>query len=345
MMLNFYIPPEERSDMLGRLIAVCLIAAFITFAISVMPGRSELLLAQIVYSYAIAILSWIFIDVGDLLVFKTAGKRFPLTKNRYVFAFLCNGVAHLLGTMVGDWYSGWQMLATQPLKVLMWHIIIQTSTFSLIWFFTQRHQHKEDQKSTDENRLRLLESQLEPHMLYNTLANLRALVSTDPALAIQMLDRIVDYLRANLGGSRTAMHPLSDEFARLNDYLEIMKVRMGARLSYALDLPAELAKLPIPPFILQPLVENAIKHGLEPKVEGGRILVKASFDDDKISLEVNDTGVGVNDEDLLASKGFGWVQVKERLSATYGHQATINLIATEAYKTSARITFPYKNLQ
>lgn len=242
-MLNFYIPPEERRDMLGRLMVVCLVAAFITFAISVMPGRAELLLAQIVYSYAIAILSWIFIDVGDLLVFKTAGKRFPLTINRYVFAFLSNVAAHLLGTLVGDWYSGWQMLATHPLKVLMWHVIIQISTFSLLWYFAQRQRHKEDQMSTNEARLKLLESQLEPHMLFNTLANLRALIKTDPNLAADMLDRIVGYLpaalgylRAKLGGSRGTMHPLREEFERLEDYLELMKLRMGERLkesSYA----------------------------------------------------------------------------------------------------------------
>lgn len=341
MILNFYIPPEERNDMIGRLTIVCLVAAFITFTISVMPGRAEFLLAQIIYSYAIAILSWIFVDVGDLLVFKTAGKRFPLTKNRYIFVFFVNIAAHLLGTMIGDWYSGWQMFENQTLKVLLWHIILQISTFCLIWFFDQRYQHKADRRSNSETRLRLLESQLEPHMLYNTLANLRALVSSDPALATQMLDRIVSYMRATLGGSRTTMHPLNVEFERLADYFELMKIRMGKRLNYSLYLSPELKNHPIPPFILQPLVENAIKHGLEPMVEGGKIFVKADIENDQVVLEVNDTGTGADKDDLFKGNGFGWTQVKERLMTTYGHKATINLIATETYKTSAKITFPF----
>jgi signal transduction histidine kinase len=340
-MLNFHIPTQERGDMMNRFIVTCLVAAFISLAVSLMPGREDHLLTQIIYSYAIAILSWIFIDVGDLLVFKTAGKRFPLTRNRYVFVFLSNIAAHFLGTLVGDWYSGWQMLATQPLKVLLWHIILQVSTFSMIWFFTQRHRHNEDRQSSSEMRLRLLESQIEPHMLFNTLANLRALVSTDPMLATQMLDRIVDYMRANLGGSRTNMHPLRAEFDRINDYLDIMKMRMGKRLSYSLHLAPELQHHPVPPFILQPLVENAIKHGLEPKIEGGHIFIKAEIVNNTVVLEVNDTGTGVNQDDLLRTKGFGWAQVSERLVTTYGHKSTINLIATEAYKTSAVITFPY----
>jgi sensor histidine kinase YesM len=341
-MFNFSIPPDERRDMLHRLLVTWFNAAILTIILS--ASGAIHIFDQAIYSFAIATLMWVFIDLGDFFLFKNPGKRFPFSKKRYLFAAIAIVIANYCGFWIGDWLTIWDILTTNQTQVWTWAFLeLVIASFS-IWFFLQQHLHKEDRKSFNETRLRLLESQLEPHMLFNTLANLRALVSTDPALAMQMLDRIVDYLRANLGGSRTAMHPLSDEFARLNDYLEIMKVRMGARLSFALDLPAELAKHPIPPFILQPLVENAIKHGLEPKVEGGRILVKASFDNDKISLEVNDTGVGVNEEDLLASVGFGWVQVKERLSATYGHQATMNLIATEAYKTSTKITFPYKNL-
>ena len=88
-----------------------------------------------------------------------------------------------------------------------------------------------------------------------------------------MLDRIVDYMRATLGGSRAVMHPLRKEFERLDDYLDLMKLRMGDRLNYTMYLCPELDDHLVPPFILQPLVENAIKHGLEPKVEGGRIFI------------------------------------------------------------------------
>jgi Histidine kinase len=341
MILNFYIPPEERRDMLGRLLVVYLYAAVITLAVSTVPDRRALIVEQLVYSYGICTLNWLFVDVGDLMVFKTAGKRFPFSGRRYLFAFFAVMVAHILGTMIGDWYSGWQMLTKHLPAVFMWHIVLQIGTFSLIWFFTQRHHHKEDQRSTNEARLRLLESQLEPHMLFNTLANLRALIGTDPALATQMLDRIVNYMRATLGGSLAMMHPLREEFARLDDYLDLMKLRMGERLNYRLYLCPNLDNYLVPPFILQPLVENAIKHGLEPQIEGGRIFIVANIERNRVSLEVNDTGTGAMAEDLLKTKGFGWAQVSERLAATYGGNATINLVALEGYSTSAKITFPH----
>jgi Histidine kinase len=340
-MLNFYIPPEERHDMLYRFIIASFTAALVTFAVSAVPGRSSFLVTQLVYSYSISTLIWLFVDVGDLLVFKTGGKRFPFNGRRYLFAFFGVIAGHALGIVIGDKYSGWNMHSTELNAILMWQIVFQVITFSLIWFFTQLQLHKDDRRSTYEARLRLLESQLEPHMLFNTLANLRALVSSNPVLATQMLDRIVDYMRATLGGSRTTMHPLNAEFERLDDYLDLMKMRMGDRLSYSLYLAPDLKNHPVPPFILQPLVENAIKHGLEPKVEGGRIFIKADIANGKVVLEVNDSGVGVHPDDLLNSNGFGWTQVTERLINTYGHKATINLVATETYKTSAIVTFPY----
>jgi hypothetical protein len=91
-----------------------------------------------------------------------------------------------------------------------------------------------------------------------------------------MLDHLIAYLRATLGASRATLHPLADEFARLRDYLELMAVRMGPRLAYTLDLPEALREVPVPPLLLQPLVENAIRHGLEPQVAGGHITVRAS---------------------------------------------------------------------
>jgi LytS/YehU family sensor histidine kinase len=320
---------------------VYLFAAVITLAVSTLPDRRALIVEQLVYSYAICTLNWLFVDVGDLLVFNTAGKRFPFSKRRYLFAFFAVIVAHILGTMIGDLYSSQQMLTNQLPAVFIWQIVLQISTFSLLWYFAQRQRHKEDQMSTNEARLKLLESQLEPHMLFNTLANLRALIKTDPNLAADMLDRIVGYLRATLGGSRGTMHPLREEFERLEDYLELMKLRMGDRLNFRLYLCPNLDNYLVPPFILQPLVENAIKHGLEPQIQGGRIFIVANIEGNKVSLEVNDTGAGAMAEDFLKTKGFGWAQVSERLTATYGNKATINLVALDGYNTSAKITFPY----
>ncbi len=196
----------------------------------------------------------------------------------------------------------------------------------------------EARQHASEARLKLLETQLEPHMLFNTLANLRVLIATDPQRAQQMLDHMIAYLRATLSASRTTTHTLQAEFDRLRDYLELMAIRMGPRLSYTLDLPPELAQQTVPTLLLQPLVENSIKHGLEPKVEGGSISVSARREGSALRLEVLDSGVGLLAE-ATSDKGFGLAQVRERLQTAYGSGAAIDLVAASAGGARASITF------
>ncbi len=199
-----------------------------------------------------------------------------------------------------------------------------------------RAQAEAAQRLAAETRLQLLQSQLEPHMLFNTLANLRVLISLDPPRAQAMLDRLIAFLRATLDASRASTFALATEFEHCADYLALMAVRMGPRLSIRLDLPLELSKLPVPPLLLQPLVENAIKHGLEPKVAGGRIEVKAQLDAGALLLTVRDTGVGLAGaaaEAAARSPGsagssFGLEQVRARLATLYGIQASLTLEAS-----------------
>jgi len=180
------------------------------------------------------------------------------------------------------------------------------------------------QRQAAEHQLKLLESQLEPHMLFNTLANLRVLIGLDPVRAQAMLDQLIAFLRATLDGSRTSQHPLRAEIDRLEDYLALMRVRMGERLQVRVDVPEALAEVPVPPLLLQPLVENCIKHGLEPAVGGGRIDIRAARDGDSLVLQVRDTGVGLGDAQGDGSH-FGLVQVRERLATLYGAQASFKL--------------------
>jgi LytS/YehU family sensor histidine kinase len=196
------------------------------------------------------------------------------------------------------------------------------------------------ERDASEAKLKLLETQLEPHMLFNTLANLRVLIATDPTRAVAMLDRLNSYLRVTLSGSRVVSHPLAAEFDRLGDYLELMSVRMGDRLRYTLELPAELRDVPVPPLLLQPLVENAIRHGLEPKVEGGEIVVRARRDGDVLTIEVRDTGVGLVDAPPSNGSGFGVAQVRERLTAAHGARGGLQLAPDAHSGTRAVVTFP-----
>ena len=191
-----------------------------------------------------------------------------------------------------------------------------------------RAQAEAAQRLAAENQLRLLQSQLEPHMIFNTLANLRVLIGLEPARAQVMLDHLIHFLRATLSASRSAVHPLATEFERIADYLALMGVRMGARLQVKLDLPDDLRAVPVPPLLLQPLVENAIKHGLEPHVQGGLITVAAQREGVRLVLSVRDTGEGLGSQAAdAAGTQFGLAQVRQRLSTLYGEQANLTLQA------------------
>jgi LytS/YehU family sensor histidine kinase len=200
------------------------------------------------------------------------------------------------------------------------------------------------QRLAAENKLRLLESQLEPHMLFNTLANLRVLIGLDPPRAQAMLDQLIAFLRATLNASRTGSHPLREEFSRLNDYLCLMQIRMGARLRPVLDLPADLAELSIAPLLLQPLVENAIKHGLEPAIEGGELRVTARRLGAYLQLEVQDRGIGLSHSDNGAApqegSKFGLLQVRERLATQYGEQARFSIAPAAGGGTLVTLQIP-----
>ncbi|MBL8275632.1 MAG: histidine kinase [Pelomonas sp.] len=196
------------------------------------------------------------------------------------------------------------------------------------------------QRQAAEAQLTLLQSQLEPHMLFNTLAHLRVLIKLRPDEAQRMLDRLIDYLRATLQASRATEHALAAEFDRLADYLALMSLRMGERLRVQLDLPEDLARLNVPPLLLQPLVENAIKHGLEPHVDGGTLRVGARRLGDRLVLEVADSGVGLAQATALPGTGFGLAQVRERLAQRYGGTGRFELLPQPGGGSIARIEIP-----
>ncbi len=190
------------------------------------------------------------------------------------------------------------------------------------FFFWTRERIAESDRGAAEARLKLLQAQIEPHFLFNTLANLQALIPLDPKRAQSMLGHLDGYLRATLATTRNDRGTLAEEFARLRGYLEILAIRMGPRLAYTLDLPEDLSGITLPPMLLQPLVENAIKHGLEPKVDGGSVSVRARAEGGRLVLSVEDTGLGMTHASPGAGTGVGLGNVKERLAAVYGGRAS-----------------------
>ena len=204
----------------------------------------------------------------------------------------------------------------------------------------------EAQRLATESQLRLLRAQLEPHMLFNTLANLRSLVKEDSQQAERMIDQLITYLRSALAATRTDTTTLRHEFAQLRAYLDIMSLRMGPRLRYRLELPGALEQVAVPPMLLQPLVENAIKHGIEPKVGAGSIDVIARRTGAGVEISVTDTGLGLppegeaRDPVAAASGSYGLLHVRERLRAVYGPQATLTLTAQEPAGACATVRIP-----
>jgi hypothetical protein len=354
-------PPRRRTPFAIRGLKWVAISAAFAGLTSLIAGHRALY--TIVYSTCITLGCWFFIDGGRLLLCRWVNRDLPKdTPGRdewpgwaWMSAVLVVGtlLGAGLGAALGDLLLGQAAAVNylgQPRQIGAVIVFSLVPGLAATMFFYHRGQlaatearAQQASRQAAENQLRLLESQLEPHMLFNTLANLRVLIGMDPPRAQAMLDQLIAFLRATLNASRVGRHALSAEFSRLGDYLALMQVRMGARLQLRLDLPAELASAAVPPLLLQPLVENAIKHGLEPQVEGGRIEIAARRLGDDLVLTVRDTGAGLN---AGAGDGtrFGLQQVRERLATLYGDDASLTLEPAGDGEGGALATvrFPYE---
>jgi signal transduction histidine kinase len=340
-------PESGRGSMLRRGLLnqpVCLVVGLVLWLVS--PHNHSFWSAYL-YAFVIGNLIWLTVDGGRQLTKHLAG---PANRGREWPGWLAMAPLVVLGAIVG--YSVGTPIVdallgrSSPRLFASVGVLATTliaAAAATYFFYTREQLHAERVRAEQarrlalENQLKLLESQLEPHMLFNTLANLRVLIAIDPERAQAMLDRLIAYLRATLAGARVATHPLHAEFERLADYLALMAVRMGPRLAVHFELPAELRDVAVPPLLLQPLVENAIRHGLEPKVEGGRIDVAAARDGAALRLTVHDSGAGI---DAAAATGYGTTHVRERLAALYGTAARLELQPLQGGGTAATVTLP-----
>ncbi|MFZ6873841.1 sensor histidine kinase [Undibacterium sp. Di27W] len=187
-------------------------------------------------------------------------------------------------------------------------------------------------------KLNLLHAQVEPHFLYNTLASAQLLTRADPAAADQMLGNLITYLRHSLPRTEDTASSIGEELERSIAYLDIMKIRMGARLNIQIQVPAELKALPFPMMMLQTLVENAIKHGLEPKTGGGTIWIIARQHENNVAVTVADDGNGLGTG--IGGTGIGLKNVRERLRLAHGNAASFVLVGNFPSGVAATITVP-----
>lgn len=189
-------------------------------------------------------------------------------------------------------------------------------------------------------QLRLLQSQVEPHFLFNTLAHLSALIRSDPAQAEKLLSHLNGFLRATLRRNRQESATLEDELTLLRDYLSIVGVRLGARLRWSFEIDPGLEKMNFPFMLLQPLVENAIKHGIEPKRSGGEVVLRAWRKGARLRVSVWDTGIGLRAHDVSADSGVGLDNVRQRLAALYGNNAHLSLRSNAAGGVIVELDLP-----
>ncbi|MFC0169707.1 sensor histidine kinase [Pseudoduganella danionis] len=310
----------------------------------------------LVATNCIGLCSFFYIDGLRLLLCR---KR-PEKMNWLVFfPVVITGVP--FGTLVGSHISNW-LVGTDPVSLsafgsgrlngMLLITLVATVVASTLFNNRDRARRAEMAAALEKVRaesiqrqalqaeLQLLRAQIEPHMLFNTLANLQGLIAIDPARAQQMLDQLIQFLRATLSSSRTESTTLAEEFALLEAYLGLMAVRMGERLRYAFELPADLRSVRVPPMLLQPLVENAIAHGIEPNIEGGTITISAARQDGMLALSVSDTGRGPHAGAGKPGTGLGLHNTRERIKALYGEAASVTLDAASHGGAIARLTLP-----
>ncbi len=178
------------------------------------------------------------------------------------------------------------------------------------------------EKNVLQAQLALMQAQVEPHFLFNTLANVQHLVETDPAGASRMLESLIQYLRAALPRMREDATTVGREADMARAFLDIHRMRMGSRLEYSLDVPEALRCRPFPPMMLISLVENAIKHGIDPCCEAGTIAIRAREEEGRLRFSVADSGEGISPR---KGTGVGLANIRSRLKALYGGAARLTL--------------------
>ena len=302
---------------LGTIVLCTLIAAALT-GLGNVSFRINM-----VYSLCIGLITYAAIDFSRHRLWPQGA---PALLPVIIIALAAAPVGWFGGTLIASTLLGfpWHPADMSPNAILGFLTLTAGAGLTGSFIFWSRERLAHSERGAAEARLKLLQAQIEPHFLFNTLANLNELIALDPKRAQAMLGNLDTYLRATLASTRNDSCTLAEEFKLLRGYLEILAIRMGPRLAYSLDLPDALERARLPPMLLQPLVENAIKHGLEPNIDGGTLRVAASADGKQHILVVEDSGQGFG-AGSTAGTGVGLQHVKERLAAVYGNAAAAEI--------------------
>jgi hypothetical protein len=260
----------------------------------------------------------------------------------------------LLGIELACWFTGDRFLVVSDLfngkLFAMLALPLVIGAVSTHYFYTrsllaeQRARLKQaeldralDQQRLSEARLKVLQAQIEPHFLFNTLSNILNLIEENPATARTMLVDLTRLLRRSLQRGRMDSLSLAEEIADIRAYLDIQAHRMGPRLRCSFEVDPELESLRIAPYLVQPLVENAIRHGLEPQIGGGELRLGAKRQGETLTIEVADTGRGLRADH---PPGVALANIRARLAAQYGDRAELSLHPNAPSGVIARLRLP-----
>jgi sensor histidine kinase YesM len=241
----------------------------------------------------------------------------------------------------GPWLRGWRNLSIYSLLMCGSAALIYMMVESNAESKRQALKFELDKRTLEAQALaaqmRAMQAQVEPHFLFNTLANVQQLVEQQSPRAGPLLNNLIAYLRAAVPQMRTDMTTLKLEFEMAENYLAIMQMRMPDRLSTHIDLPTSLHNIVIPPLAVMTLVENAVRHGIDPTEHGGEVNISATRDGANVVVRVVDTGNGATQYN---GTGFGLSHLRERLRARWGEAASLTIGSNNPRGTLATLTFP-----
>ncbi len=334
-----------RDSVAGQFVVVLLFNTTIALLLSVLSGgltNGAILKVKLIYSHAIGLSAFIAVR---LLAYR--GTEGPSLRGMALGVTVGAVTGSLIGGgLTGNLLSGGAvaLVVNVALGLLFGTVIgyyfISSYRISQAKLALREQDNRQlsAEKQIAETRLRLLQAQIEPHFLFNTLSNIHGLIELDPQRASQTLESFSDYLRASLQRSRQGVTTLEDELALITSYLDIQHTRMGDRLRYHIEVPGNIRKLSYPPMLIQPLVENAVLHGIEPSMEGGVVELEAMLNKRNLRIEVRDDGLGMG----LKKGGHGLAleNIRKRLHALYGSRGTLELLQRDPKGVTAVLEMP-----
>jgi two-component sensor histidine kinase len=243
----------------------------------------------------------------------------------------------------GDWYgvisNTFRSAAIGGLLAAILHFETRQREMERNLYLARRAQ-VEVERQVSEARLKVLQSQIEPHFLFNSLASVKLLYEREPTEGRLLLRNITEYLRTASRGARRREASLAEEIALARSFLAIFQVRMGHRLQVSVDVPADLDSAQVPPLMIGTLIENAIKHGIGPRASGGVLALTATGDEDVLEIRIRDDGVGFRSQ---SGHGVGLANVRARLETMFGAAGTLDLAANPAGGVTATLRMPLRH--